>query len=488
MGVRALLVAETGGQNAMIVDSSALLEQVVDDVIASAFGSAGQRCSALRVLYVQREVADRLIHMLAGAMNELRIGDPAQCGTDIGPLIDERARERLREHVRRLEATGRRLHACALSAECDEGSFFPPQVFGIASIAELPREVFGPVLHLIRCNADEIDALPAHIGESGYGLTFGIHSRIQSRIARLAREIEAGNVYVNRSMIGAVVGVQPFGGRGLSGTGPKAGGPHYLGRLLRPASMAAPAWRALPAADTKAPAPAFECRPLVETLRAAWRDWRRREPSGRLRPGYQLQRLVTSDPYREHEAREALALAIRQLLDAAANTLVPRRLAGATGETCTLYAEGRGVLVCAARAGAAEADLLLPALAALLAGNAVLLLVDEAVRTVATGVRNLLGEAGFPDALGACHVVSDPRHIVGIVARADIDGVACHRDPALSQRLEQALALRTGPLLALIDEDCGPLYIERFAHEKTVAVNDTATGGNAALLSQKEAD
>jgi RHH-type proline utilization regulon transcriptional repressor/proline dehydrogenase/delta 1-pyrroline-5-carboxylate dehydrogenase len=225
------LIAETGGQNVMIVDSSALPEQVVVDVLASSFQSAGQRCSALRVLYVQADIADNLLNMLAGAMAELRIGDPGDLATDVGPVIDTDALATLRRHAERMEKQGRLIYRCSLSPDTDHGSFFPPQAFEIAGINQLEREVFGPILHVVRYRASDLDKVIEAINNTGYGLTFGIHSRIDRTIRYVTDRIRAGNAYVNRNMIGAVVGVQPFGGEGLSGTGPKAGGPHYLYRF-----------------------------------------------------------------------------------------------------------------------------------------------------------------------------------------------------------------------------------------------------------------
>ena len=231
------LIAETGGQNAMIVDSSALPEQIVDDVITSAFRSAGQRCSALRVLFVQDGIADKVIQMLDGACQELILGDPSKLSTDIGPVIDQAALSLLEEHAARMDKEAVRLTQVTMTQECEHGYFFAPRAYGIHSIAQLPREVFGPVLHIIRYKADELEQVIAQINGTGYGLTFGIHTRIDHQMRSVCGKINAGNCYVNRSMTGAVVGVQPFGGQGLSGTGPKAGGPHYLMRFATERTM-----------------------------------------------------------------------------------------------------------------------------------------------------------------------------------------------------------------------------------------------------------
>ncbi|CAM5223320.1 bifunctional protein PutA [Alishewanella longhuensis] len=235
------LIAETGGQNCMIVDSTALPEQVVDDVISSGFQSAGQRCSALRVLFLQDDVADKITTMIKGAMAELHVGDPAWLSTDPGPVIDSKAHERLTNHVQYLQDKATLHYACKVPAE-GEHFFFAPHLYEISDLTVLEREVFGPVVHIIRFKADEIDKVIAQINATGYGLTMGVHSRIEQLTRKVTREIKAGNIYVNRNMIGAVVGVQPFGGRGLSGTGPKAGGPLYLQRLVKDnLSVACPA-------------------------------------------------------------------------------------------------------------------------------------------------------------------------------------------------------------------------------------------------------
>ena len=229
----ATLIAETGGMNAMIVDSTALPEQVVVDVIQSAFQSAGQRCSALRVLYLQDDVADRVIEILKGAMNELRIGDPRDLGTDVGPVIDEEARKGLMEHIEKLKAENRLVAETPMAAEhTQDGTFVAPVAFTIDSIDSLTREQFGPILHIVRYKASELDKVINDINGRNYGLTFGVHSRNESFAAEIAQKMRVGNVYINRNIIGAVVGVQPFGGQGLSGTGPKAGGLHYLQRFV----------------------------------------------------------------------------------------------------------------------------------------------------------------------------------------------------------------------------------------------------------------
>ena len=231
-GPIATLIAETGGQNAMIVDSSALPEQVVRDALRSVFGSAGQRCSALRVLYLQEEIADRVIGQLRGAMRELVLGDPGLLSTDVGPVIDREAWDRLEEHAAALEARGALLERLLVLPECQHGTFFPPCLAQIPGVEALDREHFGPILHVARFDGADLGGVVDRINATGYGLTLGVHSRIESTWREVQARARVGNVYINRGMTGAVVGVQPFGGEGRSGTGPKAGGPHYLVRFV----------------------------------------------------------------------------------------------------------------------------------------------------------------------------------------------------------------------------------------------------------------
>lgn len=231
------LIAETGGLNAMIVDSSALTEQVVTDVVASAFDSAGQRCSALRILCIQDDVAEHTLQMLRGAMAECRMGNPERLSTDIGPVIDAEAKTGIERHIQAMRAKGRKVYQAARTNSLDEkewqrGTFIKPTLIELDSFDELQKEVFGPVLHVVRFQRQHLNELVDQINASGYGLTLGIHTRIDETIARVTEKAKVGNLYVNRNMVGAVVGVQPFGGEGLSGTGPKAGGPLYLYRLL----------------------------------------------------------------------------------------------------------------------------------------------------------------------------------------------------------------------------------------------------------------
>lgn len=231
-------IAETGGQNVMIADSTALPEQLIHDVITSAFNSAGQRCSALRVLFLQSEMADHVIALLKGAMQELKVGDPAKLATDIGPVIHESAKKVLEAHAERMNQIGQLIAEVPLPRETQYGTFFAPRAYEIPSLDVLEQEVFGPILHIIRYKSKDLDNVIKAINATGYGLTLGIHTRIKTTADYILQRVRVGNRYVNRNMIGAVVGVQPFGGEGLSGTGPKAGGPHYLTRLCYERSLA----------------------------------------------------------------------------------------------------------------------------------------------------------------------------------------------------------------------------------------------------------
>lgn len=249
-----VLIAETGGQNAMIVDSTALAEQVCADVLNSAFDSAGQRCSALRILCVQEDVADRMLDMIKGAMDELVVGKPIQLTTDVGPVIDAEAQQNLLNHINKMKGVAKSYHEVKTAADVDskKSTFVRPILFELNNLNELQREVFGPVLHVVRYRADELDNVIDQINSKGYALTHGVHSRIEGTVRHIRSRIEAGNVYVNRNIVGAVVGVQPFGGHGLSGTGPKAGGSFYLQKLTRAGEWVAPTLSQIGQADEAA--------------------------------------------------------------------------------------------------------------------------------------------------------------------------------------------------------------------------------------------
>ena len=413
------LIAETGGQNAMIVDSSALAEQVVGDVIASAYDSAGQRCSALRILCLQEDVADRTLAMLKGAMHELAVGDPGRLATDVGPVITAEAQAGIEGHVATMGARGHRVERLALPESCARGTFVAPTLIEIDAIADVTREVFGPVLHVLRYRREERAALVEAINATGYALTFGLHTRIDETIRDTLVAVEAGNVYVNRNVIGAVVGVQPFGGSGLSGTGPKAGGPLYLRRLV-----AGPARE--PVAQGAAP-------PVL----AVYCDWLR--GSGRADLAAQCA---------DFGARSALGAAVE--------------CPGPVGETnvYSLRAKGKVAIVAVSEAGA------LRALGALLAtGN----------RAALEPPTARFAEGAPPSVAARMETLADWTHAPNIAAVLVEGG----RDALLAA--QGSAAARDGAIVPVIPIDAS-IDLDRLLEERSVSVNTAAAGGNASLM------
>jgi RHH-type proline utilization regulon transcriptional repressor/proline dehydrogenase/delta 1-pyrroline-5-carboxylate dehydrogenase len=436
------LIAETGGQNVMVVDSSALAEQVVADVLASAFDSAGQRCSALRVLCLQDDVADRVREMLQGAMRELAVGDPRLLATDVGPVIDRDAQETIRRHIAAMLAKGRTVTQ-PVAAEDTRGTFVAPTLIEIEGLDELKREVFGPVLHLLRYDRDDLDGLIAQINATGYGLTFGVHTRIDETVARVATQVNAGNVYVNRNMVGAVVGVQPFGGEGLSGTGPKAGGPLYLLRLLRdqPADTARESVQASGAAATPPVRGLGSPAAAADAALIALQGWARAQGDTTL--AELAQRLAAHNP-----------------------CIGWRQLTGPTGEANLYTVLPRDAVLCIADNDAA----LLRQLAAVLA-------VGSRAVWPAAGTQAL--HARLPEAV---------RERISLAQDWRAPGV--HFDAALQsgsreslQALCKALAERPGPIVGVtvIGEDRDP-PLERLVNERSLSINTAAAGGNASLM------
>ena len=421
------LIAETGGQNALVVDSSALAEQVVGDVIASAFDSAGQRCSALRILCLQEDVADRTLAMLKGALRELEIGDPRALSVDVGPVITAEARDGILEHVAAMRARGHAVESLPLPEAARHGTFVAPTIIEIGRIADVEREVFGPVLHVLRFRRQDLDGLIGQINATGYGLTFGLHTRIDETIARVVGAVEAGNVYVNRNVIGAVVGVQPFGGSGLSGTGPKAGGPLYLGRLLD--IPPATALRGLEAAA-----------PALATARA-YADWLR--------------------------AAGHAAEAERCIADMARSALGARvELPGPVGERNVYALRPRGRIAALA---AGPAGLRVQVGAILATGN-----VAVVERAAAAAL------AGVPAEVAAQVLTVADWHAVpglrGVLFEGETDALL-----ALSRRI----AGRDGPILALQAVRAAEREdydLVRLLEECSVSTNTAAAGGNASLM------
>ncbi|HWK63423.1 MAG TPA: bifunctional proline dehydrogenase/L-glutamate gamma-semialdehyde dehydrogenase PutA [Rhizobiaceae bacterium] len=431
----AMLIAETGGLNAMIVDSTALPEQAVRDILASSFQSAGQRCSALRVLYVQRDVEKKVLEMLTGAMEELSVGDPWKISTDVGPVIDDEARQSIADYANAMEEKGRLIAKRDAPAD---GRFVSPQLLKVKGIGEMEREVFGPVLHVATFEAEQIDEVISAINRKGYGLTFGLHTRIEDRVQHFVDGIHAGNIYVNRNQIGAVVGSQPFGGEGLSGTGPKAGGPHYLRRFR------------------KAPAAGGEMQSAPEVSATALSDHLLAPSLG----GWSTRgdRIAILRKHLRGKGAEAVAAA-------AAVEYGQADLPGPTGEANTLSLMPRGRVLCLGPDGE---TLLAQAIQALAAGNAVL-----AVAPGAPAALQTLTGKGLPLA------AIDGTIAASALQELAIDVVACSASLEALRPLRQALAARKGAIVPLVAEK---IYPAAYAHERAVCVDTTAAGGNASLL------
>lgn len=415
------LIAETGGQNALIVDSSALAEQVVADTVTSAFDSAGQRCSALRVLCLQEDVADRILTMLRGAMAELSVGNPDRLATDIGPVITGEARDIILAHIEKMRRAGHAVHQIALPDECRHGTFVPPTVIEIANLSDLRREVFGPVLHVLRFARKNLGALAEAINATGYGLTFGVHSRLDETIDLVTNRIQAGNIYVNRNLIGATVGVQPFGGHGLSGTGPKAGGPLYLRRLL-------------------AQCPAETGLPLGEKIAQAdaWTDWL--DAIGKADIATQARHLFATSPCH-----------------------VEFDLVGPVGERNVYSTEPRGTVACIA----SELDDLL----------------RQISTALASGNRALMNECYLKDLHRMPATLTRLIFEVPAALEADFNAVLFSGDADALQTINRTLAGREGPIVpVLIARDDGAYPMELLVQERSVSINTAAAGGNASLM------
>ncbi|WP_181703946.1 trifunctional transcriptional regulator/proline dehydrogenase/L-glutamate gamma-semialdehyde dehydrogenase [Chthonobacter albigriseus] len=422
------LIAETGGQNALVVDSSALAEQVVGDVIASAFDSAGQRCSALRVLCLQADVADRVLAMLKGAMRELVIGNPDRLSTDIGPVITAEARDGIDAYIAAMRGKGFKVEQLPLGPATRNGTFVPPTIIELDGIADLGREVFGPVLHVVRYKRDDLDGLIDAINATGYGLTFGLHTRIDETIARVTRKAGAGNVYINRNIIGAVVGVQPFGGSGLSGTGPKAGGPLYLSRLTT---------RTRPVQVLPEPAPETAVAPAV-----AYRDF-------------------LASAGRSSEAATVAGFIARSGLG------VAKELPGPVGERNVYALHPRGRIAALART---ESGLLVQLGAILATGNEAVVLPDNPAAALL---------AKLPSDL-ARRVVTSPdwagdKSLRGVLFEGDADALL---------DLTRAVADRDGPIVPVQGLSPGEdnYALELLLEEVSVSTNTAAAGGNASLM------
>ncbi len=422
------LIAETGGQNAMIVDSSALAEQVAADVVASAFDSAGQRCSALRILCLQEDIAERTLAMIKGAMAELKIAPPTSLASDIGPVITREARDAIEAYISRMRDAGHKVHQTALGVETAFGDFVPPTLIEIANLDALGAEIFGPVLHVLRYARTERDSLIEAINQTGFGLTFGLHSRLDSAAQQVMAHSAAGNIYINRNTIGAVVGVQPFGGRGLSGTGPKAGGPLYLSRLVAGGHCS----RIAP--ERKAPRPALE--PFFDWL---------------------------------SQYADPKTLAAVQTLVARATVGLELELPGAVGERNLYRHRPKGRVALAAKS---TSGFYLQLGAVLATGNQ------------AVVIECPLGAPDVPPRLAREITMS----LQGWTDTPDLAAALVEGDAAEILRVQQALAARPGPIVPLhvastpLAPDSAVYDLDRLVDEVSISINTTAAGGNAHLM------
>lgn len=455
---QAPLIAETGGLNAMIVDSTALPEAAVRDIVSSAFQSAGQRCSALRALFVQSDIKDKVLHMLQGALNELNIADPWHAATDVGPVIDQDAKQTIVGHIEACRAQGRVLFEHQQANQLT-GLFVAPTVISLEHYAQLEREIFGPVLHVISFEASKLEQVVEAINHSGYGLTLGIHSRLDDRVEKITSTARVGNMYVNRNQIGAVVGVQPFGGEGLSGTGPKAGGPHYLPRFTRPADIMLPALSATTAAPSKV-TDLMEFDKHARQAQAAWEQQTQRVEILQ----HALAQLPTdwrdvAQPYLSQAS-----VVIGQVV----------RLHGPTGESDQLSLHGRGTVLCLGGGANSESALLVQVLLALVAGNAVLL----PSGTVANHLLPVLYRAGVSPNLVAALELPNPLTPV-LQSLSSLVVVAVEGDESVIQPIRAVLAQRQGVRVQIAHLSEG---FERFCTERVVSIDTTAAGGNASLL------
>lgn len=483
-GPRIPLIAETGGQNCLIVDSTALPEQVVDDVIASGFQSAGQRCSALRVLFLQEDIADNIIQMVTGAMKELQVGDPAYLRTDIGPVIDQKSLSTLNSHLDFMqhhinEDKAKLLYQCALPDECSHGTFFAPRLYEIDSIKLLKQEVFGPVVHVVRYQADQFDQALADINSTGLGLTSGVHSRIQTTADKVVRTIDAGNIYINRNTIGAVVGVQPFGGHGLSGTGPKAGGPSYVYRLTQQASNSFSTKGDLnftfSNGDSLQPN-------LADNLPPSLTESPFTNPVNIQQRIHQVH-TFTNALIKENPL--GLSGSIIQHLNAMSEEVLATHsqattLPGPTGELNQLLYEARGKLICLHQGEKNIDDATQQLLAALLTGNQVLHISDSPI-----DITPFIEQAGLNNRYQRI-LVSSENSLSQLLLCKSLKGVAISGPDALLHWADKTLAKRDGPLLPLITETAGPTLLPRFVLEKVISNNTTASGGNTYLLAMSD--
>ncbi|ABM39361.1 L-proline dehydrogenase [Polaromonas naphthalenivorans CJ2] len=462
------LIAETGGQNALVADSSALAEQLVGDVLASSFDSAGQRCSALRLLCIQEDGAERVVHMIKEAMREWVMGNPDRMHTDVGPVIDEDARIQIERHIAAMQAAGQSVTRMARDESAGQGHFVMPALIEIDSIQRLKREVFGPVLHVLRYRREQLGEVLDAINATGYGLTFGVHSRIDETIAQVTQKVQAGNIYVNRNVIGAVVGVQPFGGMGLSGTGPKAGGPLYLYRLLQAGQsqgkLALAALPAMPVSRTSAPAigrdpadvPALKA---LQSLGAALQG-----PQFAALAGWQ------------GSGDAALAVAACEAYRASSVLGQLFTLPGPTGESNRYQLLPRGAVWAAPQTAL---GLVHQVAAALASGNPCWLETPAASSAVAQALAALPPEAqGFVESRTTAQLLGETQ-LSAMLFEGDGDALQALL-PRVAQRPGALVRIENLTPAQLAD---GALYdMSALMHEQSISTNTAAAGGNAQLM------
>ncbi len=484
------LIAETGGQNCMVVDSTALPEQVVDDVISSGFQSAGQRCSAVRVLFLQEDIADNVITMLKGALAELHVGNPEYLSTDVGPVIDQKALDALNAHSDYMKTNGKLLYQCEISDEVsgNEHFFFAPRLYEISDISVLKQEVFGPCVHIVRFKGNEIEKVVDEINSTGFGLTMGIHTRIEQRAFDLAKLSRAGNVYINRNTIGAIVGVQPFGGRGLSGTGPKAGGPNYLTRLVKEkATPDAKQFNLSPlqvdalAGDKKSDKEAVL---FMDKADATEKKWRLTELNTRISC---VRHLLTKIAHVGivNDLNYTLTAARSQLMSIEKRLKNPEVLPGPTGESNILYLENRGNIICFADEKVSFHFWVLSIVTALATGNTVITVVSDLYYDEALAFRDKFistgAEKGVFQVARLCHLST-------MLAHPALSGVVVDSHCNSKHYISDKLAQRQGAILPVISSEYFDHLIQRLLTEKTVSIDTTASGGNTSLMMLVEED
>ena len=471
------LLAETGGQNCMIVDSTALLEQVVADVIHSGFQSAGQRCSALRVLFVQDDIADNLITMLIGAMKALVIGHPKYLSTDVGPVIDQAAVDKLNLHVDYLADKAKLLFACKLPNElAEKQTFFAPRLYELSHISILKEEVFGPCVHVIRFKQTDLEHVIDNINATGFGLTMGLHSRIEGRSNKITRAIKAGNIYVNRNMIGAIVGSQPFGGHGLSGTGPKAGGPHYLSRLVLGAGV-----QSKNTVSIDLPSDYVVVDLLFNQAKMGMHLWHHFSLDERVNRIRSLNARLAESVWIEQFNNDLDVvfkkndLTLSEIAELLANATV---LPGPTGELNQLTYEPRGTVLLYASLETDFSSWMKSLLSVIATGNSVL--------TVLSDEFCMPAEQFF---LGQKDII--PKGVIQVVSADKLSSLLKDSRLALLltgdeceaiQFIAKQLKHREGPLMNWFNIR-SPYLNTQLLLEKTISIDTTAAGGNMALLS-----